>query len=161
MAFYTDAMIKGLRHRGFTLIELVVVIALLGVLAAFAIPRFANLEASAREAVLQGVAGSTRSASTLAHAQSLVQGIDPNDPIQMEGQAISMVGGYPDAQGMALAAQLELGDSFQIQYFGDVAFIIFKDNVATWSSCGFAYVRAIPPGAPVPRYFGPFSTNCN
>lgn len=73
------------RHRGFTLIELVVVIALLGVLLAFAIPRFANLESSARAAVLQGLAGSTRSASTLAHAQSLVQGLGPNDPVQMQG----------------------------------------------------------------------------
>ncbi len=150
-----------LHRRGFTLIELVVVIALLGVLLAFAIPRFVNLESSARTAVLQGVAGSTRSASTLAHAQSLVQGLGPNDPVQMEGQAISMIGSYPDAQGMALAAQLDLGNTFQIQYFGNVAFIVYKDNVATWSTCGFAYIRAIPPGAPFPRYFGPFSSNCN
>ena len=49
------------RQRGFTLIELVVVIALLSILAAFAIPRYAGLEREARSATIQGISGSIRS----------------------------------------------------------------------------------------------------
>lgn len=154
-------MRKGANNRGFTLVELVVVIVLLGVLAAFAIPRFANLQSSARDAVLQSMIGSTRSAAALAHSMSLVQGLGPDDPVQMEGQAISMIGGYPDAQGMALAAQIDAADQFTIQYFGDAAFVVFASGAPGWTSCGFAYIRAFPPTVPVPRYFGPFTGNCN
>ena len=80
-------------QRGFTLIELVVVIALLGILAAFAIPRFASLESEARSAVVQGLSGSIRSAAAMAHGLELAGAV----PVVMEGNTITMVGGYPDA----------------------------------------------------------------
>ena len=146
--------------QGFTLIELVTVIALLAVLAAFAIPRFADLRSSARDASLQGMVGSMKSAAALAHAVSLTQGLGSNDPIQMDGQAIPMVGAYPDAQGMADAVQFILADEFQIQFFGNSAFIVYATGTPGWTSCGFAYIRAFPPSIPVPRYLGPLTSNC-
>lgn len=148
------------RNEGFTLIELVLVITILGILAAFAVPRFADLRSSARGASLDGMLGGLKGAAALAHAASITQGLAPNDPVQMEGQAIAMIGAYPDALGMADAAQLTLGDKFQIQYFGNAAFIIYATGTPGWTSCGFAYVRAFPPAFPVPRYLGPNTTNC-
>ena len=68
---------KGRIQGGFTLIELVVVVTILGILAAFAVPRFASLEGQARLASTQALAGSVRSGASLAHALWLAQG-DPS-----------------------------------------------------------------------------------
>ena len=91
-------MNRQVNQRGFTLIELVVVITILGILAAFAVPRFASLEGQARVAATQSLAGSLRSGASLAHALWLAQG-DPNAAsVTMEGQVIAIVNGYPDAE---------------------------------------------------------------
>ena len=85
------------QQRGFTLIELVVVITILGILAAFAIPRFAALEGQARLTATQGLAGSLRSAAALTHSAWLAQGDPAAVTVTMEGQVINLANGYPDA----------------------------------------------------------------
>ena len=56
------------RQTGFTLIELVMVIVLIGVLAAVAIPKFVDLGSDARAAALAGVAGGLSSAAAINYA---------------------------------------------------------------------------------------------
>ncbi|MHB1581135.1 MAG: prepilin-type N-terminal cleavage/methylation domain-containing protein [Acidithiobacillus sp.] len=70
-------MQKNSNEQGFTLIELIVVIVILGILAAFAIPRFVNLQNDARRSVLQGISGSLQAASALAYSKALV-----SNPVQ-------------------------------------------------------------------------------
>ena len=81
-------------RNGFTLIEILVVITILGILAAFAVPRFASLEIEARSAAATALAGRVRSSVALSHALWLAQGQPAT--VTMEDQEISMTNGYPD-----------------------------------------------------------------
>ena len=79
---------------GFTLIELVVVITILGILSAFAVPRFVAVQNKAREAAMQSLQGAVRSASAVTHSMWLVSGRPAT--IAMEGATITMTNGYPN-----------------------------------------------------------------
>lgn len=60
------------KEQGFTLIELIVVIVILGILAVTAAPKFMNLTSDANSAVVKGLAGAIRSASQTIYAKSKV-----------------------------------------------------------------------------------------
>lgn len=102
------------KSKGFTLIELVVVMVLLGILAAFAIPKFYDFRTQANIADLNGLAGALNSANVTAHGAALaLNQTGATGSITMEGQAVSLVFGYPAATG-GIANAVSVSSAFTV-----------------------------------------------
>ncbi len=130
------------RRRGFTLIELVVVIALLSILAAFAIPRYAGLEREARSATILGLAGSIRSGAALVHGLWLSQGINP---VVVEGNIVNLTQGYPDATDVSATLADLTGFTVVVNGAGNQA--VFSKTGLT--NCEVVYNDALVNNAPL------------
>jgi MSHA pilin protein MshA len=84
------------RNQGFSLTEFVVAVTLIGILAAFAIPRFTHLANHARASEVVGLSTNLREAARLAHSQYLASGRNGTSAT-VNGRSIALVNGYPDA----------------------------------------------------------------
>ena len=101
------------RNAGFTLIELVIVIIVLGILAATAVPKFINLQDDARESAMKGVEAAVHSAANIVYSKSAIDGNEGLDA----GETNSNVGNIQTAFGYPTAAANGIVEAIEISGF--------------------------------------------
>lgn len=133
--------------KGFTLIELVVVIVILGILAATALPKFINLQSDAHAAVVSGTGGAFKSAISLAHVKWLAGDYNgPVDNLDLYGTGTNVMdmnaSGWPAQSWLPFEASPELNNTSDCISVWGAVLDTNSPTVATNTSADFQVTYA-------------------
>ncbi|MCF7353828.1 type II secretion system protein [Vibrio sp. CK2-1] len=98
------------KQGGFTLIELVVVIVILGILAVTAAPKFLNLQDDAKVSAVKGLAGAMKGAAGIVYGKAAVAGVDTaqDDAVSSaDGTTVEIAYGYPKATSAGIGQAVD------------------------------------------------------
>jgi MSHA pilin protein MshA len=133
------------QQRGFTLIELIIVIVILGILAVTAAPKFIDIQGDATASTLQGVKAALLGGSQLVFAKSAIAGeqntasaVGPTTQVSVGGQTVETDFGYPDADEAdagTLSGWVDISST-------DFTFVLGTSDAATPAEGTFAIIPA-------------------
>lgn len=163
-----------MRHKqqGFTMIELIMVIVILGILTAVALPKFYDMQGDARIAKMKSAAAALRSGYAIAHSAYLVKGGGSVASVTLEGIAVTLVNGYPDtvvaaddaAARTAIAAGTmgaAIAAGGLVDYtLASTATVLTVTPDAAHTNCTVTYTEAGANAAPTVSEAGLIDTNC-
>jgi MSHA pilin protein MshA len=127
------------KQAGFTLIELVMVIVILGVLSAVALPKFVDLGKDARTAAIKAVEGSMRSANAIIYAKAAVGNqMGATGTVTISGTSVATVYGFASTAATLASAMDLTATDFDTTVAGEIQ----HKGGATPASCKVVYVPA-------------------
>jgi MSHA pilin protein MshA len=144
-----NTKVNNMKNKGFTLIELVIVMVMLGTLAVTVAPRFLDISADANESVIQGVKGAINTSKTLINTQAILDGVQKDAvgaKVRVDsGQEVTLNFGYPtaDSGGLLTALDITVGDENALPAGGnDFGYVI--DSSGTIGSI-YIFTGTTPP----------------
>lgn len=131
------------RNSGFTLVELIIVIVILGILSAFIVPKFADIAKQARISSVEAMAGNLRAAAALAHAQQVAESGDATSSVTMNGSTVTMTNAYPTDNTAGIGAALAETNGFTADTTTVTGQLVYTlDKAPTSTTCYAAYDAA-------------------
>ena len=155
------------RNAGFTLIELIVVIVILGILAVTAAPKFMNMQGEARISTINGMKASVQSSANLVYSKAIIKGIEktaagigvsvPLDSTASTTNVVTTNYGYPTADDAGIKAAVDLSSDWTTSSASGTYYFYPATGSGSSTTCAVTYVAA---NATTPPTISTVTTGC-